>query len=530
MREARRGSEQPPEAICRFPLSVRSATCTIWYMTVLICGAGPTGLVSALVLAANGIDCRIIDKRSTSSTSSRALGLQARSMEVLSGLGIAEKVERVSYRLANATIMRRDSPLVRMAWVPPDSRYPYTYVLPQTGLEEILAARLSDFGIRIERGVELTAASTDDSQAVAMLADGRELRVDWLLGTDGARSRVRESAGIGFSQRVTGETYYLADATIDLGLDIGDSAMWLGRNGPLMLMRLPGDRNSWRIFVDVTDTARGSRLPELTLEKLVSLLAARGPRNARVESLEWSSIFRTRLGLADRYRADRVLIAGDAAHVFPPFGGQGMNLGIQDAVNLSWRLAAVTHGAPATLLDGFERERRPVAQLTIRDVEARRRMYALRNPVGRGVRDLLLRATGGNTRAARRASLQNSQLLTSYRNVIPGGDRGPRPRPGDRAPDGPFMGGALHEHLAPDHWTLLMFEPLAAQAVVETESGLHTVRIPPNADCGLKLRRKYGIGDAPEYVLVRPDGHIASRSSELGEVRSQYARMKWSSR
>lgn len=491
-------------------------------MTVLISGAGPTGLVSALVLAANGIDCRIIDKRSTPSSSSRALGLQARSMEVLAGLGIAERVEDVSYRLSNATIMRGDKPLVTMTWVPPDSPYPYTYVLPQSGLEEMLESRLLTLGIEVERGSELTDVSSDDARVAATLADGREVAADWLIGADGARSRVRGSCGIGFSEQVTGETYYLADATIDPGIDIGDSAMWLGRSGPLMLMRLPGDGRSWRVFVDMTDTARHRRLPELTTEKLVSLLTARGLRAARVESLDWSSIFHSRLGLADDYRADRVFLAGDAAHVFPPFGGQGMNLGIQDAVNLSWRLAAVAHGGPVSLLDGYGRERRPVAQATIRDVDARRRMYALRNPLGRAARDLLLRTTGGNHLAARRASLQNSQLQTSYRAVVPGGDQGPSPRPGDRAPDGHFMDGSLHELFAPDHFTLLIFEPLVMEESIEDDQGLRVVRIPPGADPERSLRRKYGVTDEPEYVLVRPDGYVATRGPNLIEVRTYW--------
>ncbi|RBP67271.1 4,5-epoxidase [Brevibacterium sanguinis] len=442
-------------------------------------------------------------------------------MEVLSGLGIAERVERVSYRLSNATIMRGDRPLVTMAWIPPDSRYPYTYVVPQSGLEEILAARLLEWGVPVERDIELTSVSADDAQVVATMADGSTIAADWLIGADGARSRVRESVGIGFPHQVTGETYYLADATIDLDVDIGDSAMWLGRNGPLMFMRLPGDDHSWRVFVDMTDRASRRRLPELTREKLVSLLSSRGPGTAEVESLSWTSVFQTRLGLADSYRSDRVVIAGDAGHVFPPFGGQGMNLGIQDAVNLSWRLAAVVRGEPESLLDEYERERRAVAQATIRDVEARRRMYALRNPIARSARDLLLRLAGGNPRAARRASLQNSQLLTTYRAVTPGGDRGQAPRPGDRAPDGPFKGGTLHEHFAPDHWTLLEFETLVTRETVERESGLHTVRIPLSADTSLNLRQRYGVGDAPEYVLVRPDGHIATRSSKLAEVRSQ---------
>lgn len=494
-------------------------------MTVLVVGAGPTGLVAALTLRANGVPCRVIDKRPGPGRSSRALGLQARSMEVLAGLGVAGDVEQVAYRLSGAAIMRGDKPLVNLMWVPPESRYPYTYVVPQTGLEEILCTRLEGLGVMIERGVELAGMTQDDSGVTATLSDGHTIAADWLIGADGASSRVREVVGIGFPQRVTGEIYYLADVSMNAGVDLGDSAMWLGPHGPLMLMRLPGGRHSWRVFIDMSDTARKSDLPTLTKEVLSRLLANRGPHRSRVESLQWTSVFRTRVGLSDAYHAGRVFLAGDAVHTFPPFGGQGMNLGIQDAVNLAWRLSGVAHGAPQMLLNDYERERRPVAAATIRDVETRRRLYALRNPLARWARDLLLQLGGGIRGAARRASLQNSQLATSYRGVVAGGDSGPRPRPGDRAPDGPFLDGTLHDLISPDHATLLLFDTRAADATVRREPALCTAVITADADPGGRLREEYGIRGEREYVLVRPDGHVVMRGTDPAEARRRVADM-----
>ncbi|MGO2519469.1 MAG: FAD-dependent monooxygenase [Microbacterium sp.] len=487
-------------------------------MTVLIVGAGPTGLVAALVLTASGVPCQIIEKRPSPGRSSRALGLQARSMEVLAGLGIAERVGRVAYRLTGASIMRKNSQIVEMAWVPPESRYPHTYVVPQSGLEDILRTRLGELGTTVQYGVELVEFAQGEQGITATLSDGNTIYADWLLGADGSRSRVRHAVGIGFPQRETGETYYLADALLDPGVELGDSAMWLGAQGPLMLMRLPGGRRSWRVFVDMTDAARNQELPPLTASALEDLLATRGPQSARIESVQWTSVFQTRMGMADQYRAGRVFLAGDAAHVFPPFGGQGMNLGIQDGVNIAWRLSSVLRGAPAELLDSYETERRPVAAATIRDVGARRRMYALRNPMARAARDLLLKVGGSSRRAARQGSLQNSQLATSYRRTTAGGDRGPSPRPGDRAPDAPLLGDTLHALLAPDHFVLVNFTGVEGDAgVVRSESALWTVEIPASA--ALEVRRRYEV--APQesaWVLIRPDGHVASRGDGVRDA------------
>lgn len=488
---------------------------TIWYMTdentettVLVSGAGPTGMVAALVLTANGVPCRIIERRTGPSQSSRALGLQARSMELLDGFGIAEQVEQVAYRLSGASMMRGDRELARLPWVPPSSRFPYTYVLPQAGLEDLLRRRLAELDVPPETGAELASLSQDGSRVRARLTDGRTLSSSWLIGADGARSRVREELGIDFPGDDTGEVYYLADVALDVGVSIGDSAMWLGPHGPLMLMRLPGEAGLWRVFADVTDTARRGDLPEPTEEVLTALLRDRGPSDARIERVDWTSIFRSRLRLAEAYRSGRAFVAGDAAHVFPPFGGQGMNLGIQDAVSLGWRIAAVTRGAPDSLLEEYEAERRPVAAATIKDVDARRRTYALRHPLARHLRDLALQLGGRSRSAAARGSLSNSQLATSYRTGRAPFQRGPQA--GDRAPDAPYAGGRLHQQFGVDHHTMVVFGDAGAGAA--TRDHLRTVTVDDRTDPGGAVRTAYRRSTG--YVLVRPDGYIAATGTD----------------
>lgn len=481
---------------------------------IVIAGAGPTGLVAALVLTANGMPCRIIDKRTQAASSSRALGLQARSMEVLAGLGIADEVAGAAYQLSGASVMREDRELVRLPWVPPKSSFPYTYVLPQAGLEAILRRRLADAGVEVEQGVELTSITQWETKVTVQLADGRHIAADWLIGADGARSRVREQVGINFPGHDTGEVYYLADAVLRLDRPIQDSAMWLGPNGPLMLMRLPGQENLWRVFADVTDTA-GESLPELTAPVLMDLLADRGPSGVVLERIDWTSMFRTRIGLAEVYRCGRVFLAGDAAHVFPPFGGQGMNLGIQDAVNLTWRLAAVGHGASAQLLDGYQNERRTVAAATIRGVERRRRSFAMRHPLARRLRDGVLSLGGRSRSAARSASLQNSQLSTSYARKT---RYGSRPRVGDRAPEVGLAGSTLHRLFGPGHAALLLAATGGPDQAIVDEDRLRTLYLNDRTDPQRNVRRAYGLS-AAGFVLVRPDGHIAARGEDGCQAR-----------
>ncbi|MFD4402511.1 FAD-dependent monooxygenase [Nocardia sp. NPDC058499] len=492
-------------------------------MGVLIAGAGPTGMVAGLVLAANGVACRVLERRAQPGTSSRALGLQARSMELLAGLGLAGEIERVAYRLSGASMMRGDTELSRFIWVPPQSPYPYTYVLPQSGLEDILRDRLRAAGVEIETGAQVQTVTQHETGVEVTLADGREMTAEWLIGADGSRSRVRAELGIELAGRETGETYYLADIVLDKRPPFQDSAMWLGPAGPFMLMRLPGTDELWRIFADMTDTDSLAERPGPGIAELQALLDERGPSRMRITEVQWTSIYRTRVGLATGYRRERVFLAGDAAHVFPPFGGQGMNLGIQDAVDLAWRLAGVEHGAPADLLAAYETERRPVAAATIRDVESRRRLYALRNPLARKLRDALLRYGSRVPGAARKASLQNSQLDVGYGR---GGGwplaRGPRS--GERAPDAPLAEGTVHDRLGVDHFTLLVFGAASAagkrHGVTGTACsamGTVEVRVDDDTDPTGSARDRYGLRRG--YVLIRPDGYVAYRGSDGAAAR-----------
>jgi 4,5-epoxidase len=347
------------------------------------------------------------------------------------------------------------------------------------------------------------------------LADGRRIAAGWIVGCDGAHSRVRETAGIAFEGRSTGEAHYLADVSFRPRSPVPGPAMWLAPDGPLMLMRLPGENTAWRMFVDVTGD---DPLPEPTRESLQALMDRRalGPGRATIDAVYWASTYRTSLRLARSYRLGRVFVAGDAAHVFPPYGGQGMNTGIQDAFNLGWKLARVAQGkSSSAILDTYEAERRPVAVSTIRQVDQRRRLFAVRNPLGRAVRDFALRTLMRSKRVNRAGSYATSELGISYhaRSWLCVDDGAvPRPRAGDRAPDGPLGNGRLFDVVRATRFTLLAFPggDAAPPPLPELPPDVTVVNVNPATDSDNTLTKRYN-AERGALVLVRPDGHIGFR-------------------
>lgn len=480
---------------------------------VLVVGAGPTGLAVALTLAVNGVRCRIIDCRASPNAASRALGCQPRSMEVLAALGVVDPILHKSEPLAGAVVMCGTKELVTIPWVPPDAPYPHTYVFRQSVLEDVLRERLAQLGVAVEWNAEFVDL---EDQSVATLADGQRIAARWIVGCDGAHSRVREAAGIAFEGRSTGEVHYLADVSFRQDDRVPGPAMWLARDGPLMLMPLPGDPAVWRMFVDVTDEDHPSSEP--ARETLQALLDRRalGPGRTTIDAVHWTSTYRTNLRLAHSYRRGSTFLAGDAAHVFPPYGGQGMNTGIQDAFNLGWKLARVVRGkSSSALLDTYQAERRPVAVETIRQVDQRRRVFAVRNPLGRALRDLALQVVMRSARAKRAGSYATSELGISYhaRSWLCADDgRGPRPRAGDRAPDGPLGSGRLFDILRPTRFTLLVFADsgLVPEISPELLPDVTVVNVNRMADPDHTLTKRYN-AEHGALVLVRPDGHIGFR-------------------
>jgi 2-polyprenyl-6-methoxyphenol hydroxylase-like FAD-dependent oxidoreductase len=327
---------------------------------VVVVGGGPTGLMLAGELALAGIDVAIIEKRAHQElVGTRARGLHARTIEVLDQRGIADRF------LAQGRIAQ----VAGFAWLPLDisdfpNRHNYGLALEQSHVERLLAEWVSELEVPIYRAREVTGFEQDDSGVDVALSDGSALRAQYLAGCDGGRSFVRKTAGIAFPGWDPASSYLLAEVELTEEPEWGlrrDAA-----HGIHALSKLPDGR----VSVLLTE-ARSDRAAEPELQDLRAELLATYGTDYGVHSPTWISRFTDMARQAESYRKGRVLLAGDAAHVHAPVGGQGLNIGVQDAVNLGWKLAQVIRQtSPASLLDTYHSERHPVAARALQNTLA----------------------------------------------------------------------------------------------------------------------------------------------------------------
>lgn len=321
---------------------------------VLIVGAGPTGLTLAIDLARRGINVRLIDAAPTPFAGSRGKGVQPRTLEVFDNLGVADAVLAGggTYPAFKVHLGPLSVPRKSIGSALPATRatpYPNLWMIPQFRTEAILRERLASFAQKAEFGTTLVDFTQDDKRVVATLQDGSRVSAQYLIGADGGHSQVRRTLGLSL-----------------IGEGLGDQAMLVAD------VELTGLRaDAWHVW----PWAKGGRvglcpLPDTNLFQLMApaafggddlAAAIAGIARCRVERIAWQSQYRPSIRMVERYRVGRVFLAGDAAHVHPPSGGQGLNTGVQDAFNLGWKLAQVLNGGDQALLDSYEAERLPVA-------------------------------------------------------------------------------------------------------------------------------------------------------------------------
>ncbi|GLW11229.1 oxygenase [Microtetraspora sp. NBRC 13810] len=359
---------------------------------MLVVGAGPTGLALATELRRQGVACRIIDlARERPANQARAVALWPGALDVLARHGIAAEVIDAGLRMSAARYWSggRNVATVRLAEMP--NGMPTMLGITQPAVEEIQVKRLHDLGVDVEWQTRLdTLSDLGDRVEVRLTGpDGttEELAASWVVGCDGAHSRVRELTGIPFGGQTYTQSFVLGDGDVDSPVPPGEAHYHLHPKGVLVLVTLPGD--GLRVFADGTGVGSPDTAP--TLEELQRLADERAPYKVTIRDLRWSTRFLVHMRQAARYRSGRCLLAGDAAHVHSPAGGQGLNTGIQDAANVGWKLALIHDGADAdALLAAYEAERSPVAASVLRGAHQQTRLWTVRSPIGRVLRDTLL--------------------------------------------------------------------------------------------------------------------------------------------
>ncbi|MFV8753774.1 FAD-dependent monooxygenase [Nannocystaceae bacterium ST9] len=485
---------------------------------VLIIGAGPTGLALASELVRHGVRVRVVEQHAGPSIHSKALVVQPRTLEVFHAMGLADEVLAQAQQVfrIHAHLQGKTVPMIQFGEV--DGPYSRPLMLRQSQTERLLAKRLAEQGVAIEWNSGLTAFGSGPEGVEATLSTGERVQVDYMVGCDGAHSLVRKQLGIAFEGSTYTNDFMQVDCKVrwDYPDDTGQG--FFTDEGAVI--GLPLGQGSFRFIVIRRE--RPEHAPdEPTLAEFQAIVAAEVPGEVELHDPEWLIRFRLHERLAEHYRVGRVFLAGDAAHIHTPAGGQGMNTGIQDAHNLAWKLALVLAGhAGETMLDSYHAERHPIAADVLRFTDLVFRTGLGSNVLIRKLRPLLLPLVFGSAWVSSRVTRTVSQLEINVRRspivedhrFFPTG-----PHAGDRAPDASF----LHEGGETQVFEILrgtrhvvFAHCVRAEALASLRSSLPEalVRVVV-ADEGEELEERYHLGHGPALWVVRPDGYIGYRQS-----------------
>ncbi|GJH02037.1 FAD-dependent monooxygenase [Paraburkholderia terrae] len=537
---------------------------------VLIVGAGPTGLAAAMSLARAQVPVRLIDKALQADPHSRAIGIQARTLELLEQHRLVERFLELGHRARTANLYSNGQRLTRLDFDPLQTRYPYLLFLDQSVTERLLTEHLATFGVEVERGVELTmfAQGSAGINATLQRADGHieTLHPSYMIAADGAHSAIRHRLGMSFAGKTFEQTFLLADIEADTGWS--DDEFHIFASGAGLAALFPMGKGRHRLIADhpamparePAEVASGgdtamplASIPAPTLEECRAIAKSRIHHPVELSSLSWSGYFHLNSRMVEQLRAQRVFLAGDAAHVHSPAGAQGMNTGIQEAFNLGWKIARVLKGdAPDRLLDTYHLERHPIERDVLRQTSFVTHMAEADHGPLKLLRERVmpvLAALGPLRDAAR---LTVSELAIQYRRspltlerILDGG-----PRAGERAPDAlvhvvdgplgrvPGMGCIFDLHDPAFFSLFLLVDPpeepgtgngkmlslhrkpvraadldhfvAAVEDLLPGAVRVWRVSDANGEDGGPSLSESFG-RTRPSFYLVRPDGYVCAR-------------------
>ncbi|OJH42593.1 hypothetical protein BON30_05240 [Cystobacter ferrugineus] len=514
--------------------------------------------MAATLLKRRGVDVRIVDARATASRESRAFAMQARSLELFLSIGLADALLDkgvVNHAIDFFVSGRHVGGLDFDAADSPDTPYPFIFMLPQSETEAILIEELGRQGVRVERGVQVTGLAQDEhgveTRGTTSGGDAVHIRSAYVIGADGAHSVVRKAVGLSFEGAKYAQSFLLADCRVEWPLDHARFRVFMNGSSIGLFLPLQGSSLSRVMATDHSGKADAGGPDATTLElgELQAALSAAAGMELTLSEPTWTTRYRIHRRGVDRYRVGRVFVAGDAAHIHSPAGGQGMNTGLQDAANLAWKLAAVIRGgAEAELLDTYGTERHPVGQQVLTQTDRLFSTAAGKTGWEATLRDWLARPAAAVISklgpAQHRAFRSLSELDIAYgpsrfvEDAEAQGNHG-GPRAGERAPNAALarhsdvfdlIGGYQFSVLALSRKALDRDETkrLSAQLGVlgQGANGLAThlvTRVPVGRDPhaafvdSADVFETYGLTQADDQALyvVRPDGYVCWRSEGL---------------
>ena len=466
---------------------------------VVVVGAGPTGLMLACELALGGAKARLLEERTDMPNITRAFAVHARTLELLDARGLADELLTRGvpvYEVAppgGATINLRELP----------TRFGMVFIVPQSGTEKVLQARADELGVEIIRGAKVVGLRQDHTGVTLDLAGGDSVRAEYVVGCDGAHSTIRQLVGIDFIGKQYETHILLADVHLT---NPPDETLFGRANEKGAVIVIPFGDGWFRAIAWDRLREQAPMNEPVALEAMRDAFVRIACEDFGMTDMRWSSRFLSERKQARHYRAGRVFIAGDAAHVHSPLGGQGMNTGIGDAMNLGWKLVAAVRGsAPPWLLDSYENERHPVGATVLKLTDAFNQLVLGRSKAQRMVQSL---AVGVLTRIPRTKRMMGERL-SGIGIAYPHG-RDDDWMVGRRMPDVDCDGKRLYEWLREGKFVLVTAEPVE----LDRPDIVHTADKHP---------------ELPDAVLVRPDGYVAWASERMpGAAQLSAAIDRWS--